>query len=218
MQVIKDITLKDTLFYRNIPVFIYQIIYPSFTTTCSASSAQKINNYYTQKAKAAEAYCRTVLYPLAAERARYIPESDQAFNSSTFDVTYKITYNHKCTTSLYMDAYTYMGGAHGETKRTSDTWDFTTGTKLSLKDVYALTPTSLQMLQSSIEQQISDRLKENPGSYFEDYKTLLQKTLDISSYYIQPGLIVIYFQQYDIAPYATGLPEFYFPLQSQIPV
>lgn len=211
MQTISDIILKDTMYYNNVPVLIYKIIYPSFTTTCSASSAQKVNDYYAQKASSAETYCRTVLFPQAAERARYIPENDVPFNSSTLDINYKITYNNQCTTSLYMDTYTYMGGAHGETNRTSDTWDFTTGTKRTLNDFYPLTGTSLLMLQSSIEQQIRERLKENPASYFEDYKTLLMKTLNLNSYYIQPGLIVIYFQQYDIAPYASGLPEFYFP-------
>lgn len=212
MQTIQDLTRKDTMYYGNIPVFIYQITYPSFTTTCSTSSAQKINDYYAQTAKRMEAYSRTVLYAQAVENARYIPSGKPPFNSYTFDSKYKVTYNEKCISSLYTETYTYMGGAHGETKRTSDTWDFHTGARLQLNDVYPLTRATLRTMQSALEQQAASRLEENPGSYFDDYKALLQKNFHRNSFYIQPGAVVIYYQQYDIAPYSTGLPEFYLPL------
>lgn len=212
MQTIQDLTRKDTMYYGNIPVFIYQITYPSFTTTCSTSSAQKINDYYAQTAKRMEAYSRTVLYAQAVENARYIPSGKPPFNSYTFDSKYKVTYNEKCISSLYTETYTYMGGAHGETKRTSDTWDFHTGARLQLNDVYPLTRATLRTMQSALEQQAASGLEENPGSYFDDYKALLQKNFHRNSFYIQPGAVVIYYQQYDIAPYSTGLPEFYLPL------
>ncbi|MFU2363539.1 MAG: RsiV family protein, partial [Clostridiales bacterium] len=34
------------------------------------------------------------------------------------------------------------------------------------------------------------------------------ETINFDSYYLTPKGIVIYFQQYDIAPYSSGLPEF----------
>ena len=124
MQTITELTLNDSMFYRNIPVFTYHITYPSFSTTCVLAAAQAANTYYMQLAKTTEQYCRTVLYPQAVESARYIPANYPPFNRYTLDMTYHITYNSGCITSLYMDTYTYMGGAHQELKRTSDTWDF----------------------------------------------------------------------------------------------
>lgn len=202
--------LKDTMYYRNIPVFIYQIKYPFFSSTCSLASARSINKYYEQTAKEAEDYCRTVLYPQALSSAKYI-QDDRPFNSYTFDMIYKITYNSGCLTSLYRDSYTYMGGAHGETKRTSETWDFKTGTQLQLNDIYPLSSASRYSLQQCMQQQAAMRLKENPGSYFDNYKTLLADSFHPGNFYLCPGCFVIYYQQYDIAPYSTGLPEFYFP-------
>lgn len=213
MQIIKDVTIKDTLYYGSIPVFVYQIIYPFFTTTCSSLSAQKINNYYALAAKKIEKYCHSVLYPQAVERARYIPTNNPPFNSYTLYTNYNVTYNNKCITSLYMDTYTYMGGAHGETNRVSNTWNFSTGTKLFLKDIYPLNITTFKGLQLAIGQQIQERLKVNSGSYFDDYKSLLQNSLNLNNFYIQPNNLVIYYQQYDIAPYSTGIPEFYLPLR-----
>lgn len=60
-------------------------------------------------------------------------------------------------------------------------------------------------------EQTAERLKTDPGIYFEDYRKLLQDTFNANSFYIQPGRVVIYYQQYDIAPYSTGLPKFYVP-------
>ena len=212
MQTLTKSTLNDTMLYGDIPVFTYHIAYPSFSTTCVLSAARTANIYYMQLAENTEQYCRTVLYPQAAERARYIPANYPPFNRYTLDMNYQITYNSGCITSLYTDTYTYMGGAHQEVKRTSDTWDFSTGRQLHLDDITALTPDTLKGLQTSIKQQIAERLKETPGSYFEDYPYLLRTMFNQNQFFLRPGYIVIYYQQYEIAPYATGIPEFSIPI------
>lgn len=209
MQTITSKTLEDTMYYGSIPVLTYKITYPAFTTTCSVAAGQIVNAYYADIAADTEKYCRTTLYSQAAETARYIQNSrNRPFNNYTLDMAYTVTYNKECITSLYTDTYTYTGGAHGETKRTSDTWNFKTGSRLTLNDIYPLTPASLEILKKNIEQQIAERLRENPGSYFEDYTSLLQASFNPAGFYLRPGGFVIYFQQYDIAPYSTGLPEF----------
>ena len=53
---------------------------------------------------------------------------------------------------------------------------------------------------------------KNGATYFDDYAKLIQNTFNPDSFYLFPGGVVIYFQQYDIAPYATGLPEFVLPV------
>ena len=198
------------MLYGNIPVFTYHIAYPSFSTTCVLSAAQTANIYYMQLAENTEQYCRTVLYPQAVESARYITSNHPPFNRYTLDMNYQITYNSGCITSLYMDTYTYMGGAHQELERISDTWDFSTGKQLHLDDISALTPAALNGLQTSVERQTAERLKESPGSYFEDYPYLLRNKFNQNHFFLRPGYIVIYYQQYEIAPYATGIPEFSF--------
>ena len=210
MQTITEKILNDTMLYGNIPVFTYHIAYPSFSTTCVLSAAQTANIYYMQLAENTEQYCRTVLYPQAVESARYITSNHPPFNRYTLDMNYQITHNSGCITSLYMDTYTYMGGAHQELERISDTWDFSTGRQLHLDDISALTPAALNGLQTSVERQIAERLKESPGSYFEDYPYLLRNKFNQNHFFLRPGYIVIYYQQYEIAPYATGIPEFSF--------
>ncbi|MFV0239920.1 MAG: RsiV family protein [Lacrimispora sphenoides] len=40
---------------------------------------------------------------------------------------------------------------------------------------------------------------------------------NINGFFIKPSGIVIYYQQYDIAPYVRGIPEFLFPFQEGSP-
>lgn len=47
------------------------------------------------------------------------------------------------------------------------------------------------------------------NKYFENYCELVLETFRLENYYIIPNGIVIYFQQYDIAPYSSGIPIFY---------
>ena len=212
MQTIVKKTLTDTMTYNNITVFVYTINYPAFASTCSEDAAQLITRHYEQASKSCENYCRTVLYPQAVDTAKYM-QPGQPFNYYEVYVDYKITYNQECITSLFIDAYTYMGGAHGETKRTSDTWNFNTGTRLELNDIYSSDAVTPDQLKDSITRQIKERLKENPGIYFENYTALLRQAFNPLSFYLIPGHFVIYYQQYDIAPYSTGLPEFTFPIK-----
>lgn len=208
MQKIRKKTLKDILFYNDIAVFTYKIDYPFFLTTCSTSAARGINAYYAAKAEKLEQYCRTILYDEAVESARYIQKNYPPFHSYELEETYTVTYNERCITSLYTEQYTYMGGAHGATERNSDTWDFHSGRKIALSDFYPGINDAADRIKDCIEVQTAQGLKAAPSTYFDNYPELIRKNFHMENYYMNPDGIVIYFQQYDIAPYSSGLPEF----------
>ena len=67
------------------------------------------------------------------------------------------------------------------------------------------------MLIQEIIAQAEENLKENPFIYFDDYKNLIIKNFNPHSFYMSPDGITIYYQQYDIAPYSTGIVEFTIP-------
>ena len=198
---------EDNMYYGDILVLTYKIYYPCIVS--DLTSVKNINNFYYLEAKNIEKHCRTVLYQIAQENAGNA--IDRPFNNYEFIVDFTVTYNQCCIISLYTDTYTYTGGAHGNTIRKSNTWNLRTGTLMQLGDVYSLTPYSLLNLQECIQQQISERLQGNPGIYFDNYRFLLRDTFNANSFYLLPLHGIIYYQQYDIAPYSTGIPEFRFP-------
>lgn len=211
MQTITPRSLRSTLYCRDIPVLKYNIQYPSFTTTCSQEAAQSVNLYYADLANSMERYVQNILYPLAAESARYIQTNDPPFHSYEFEMSCRVTYNSGCITSLYLEQYSFLGGAHGATVRTSDTWDFMTGRQLQLGDFYSSVPGYEEDIREWIVSQISQILVNSPSTFFEDYVQRVHDSFKPESYYLSQDGLVVYFQQYDIAPYATGLPEFTLP-------
>lgn len=211
MQQITQNVLKDTMYSKNIPVFSYEIHYPSFETLCNPTAASTINNNYILLARKTEVHARTNLYQQAADNAQYIPSVPPPFESYIFQSMYTVPFNQRCITSLYFDEYSFLGGAHGSTERHSDTWDFCTGRQLKLHDFFHGCTDFAEILFSNIEKQIAERLKESPSSYFDDYKMLVRKNFHFENYFVTPNGIVIYYQQYDVAPYATGITEFLIP-------
>jgi len=62
-----------------------------------------------------------------------------------------------------------------------------------------------------INNQIKEQLQAGTNYYFDNYCELVLDTFRLQNYYLTPNSIVIYFQQYDIAPYSSGIPVFYMP-------
>jgi hypothetical protein len=53
--------------------------------------------------------------------------------------------------------------------------------------------------------------EENHENYFENYRELIIKYYNPQNYYLTPTALAIYFQQYEIAPYAAGIIVFEIP-------
>ena len=155
----------------------------------------------------------TILASQASVQAEYAQKDNYPFFGYEFISAYTVTWNSGCMTSLYTDQYTYTGGAHGSTIRTSDTWDFSSGRYLTLADFYPHNPSYREGIYRNLEQQVKEREKESSSTYFDDYSSLIRSTFKPENFFVTPKGIVIYFQQYDIAPYSTGIPEFLIPFK-----
>ena len=117
---------------------------------------------------------------------------------------YQITLNQENAVSMYIDEYIFSGGAHGTTTRTSQTWNLMLGKMVELYELYPNEPYFLLDILRKINREISENLE----IYFADPYPLVVEYFNPDSYYIDNGKVVIYFQQYDIAPYSSGIIEF----------
>ena len=105
---------------------------------------------------------------------------------------------------MYIDEYIFSGGAHGTTTRTSQTWNLMLGKMVELYELYP----NEQYFLLDILRKINREISENIEIYFADPYPLVVEYFNPDSYYIDNGKVVIYFQQYDIAPYSSGIIEF----------
>jgi len=121
---------------------------------------------------------------------------------------YRVTYSKNDLLSLYTDYYSYTGGAHGFTNRVASNIDLTTGKELQLKDLFK----SGVDYKAIINQEIKHQMQLDPEKYFPETLTEWQGISEDQPCYIEDGNLVVYFPLYDIAPYASGIPQFEIPL------
>lgn len=130
------------------------------------------------------------------------------FNTHAAQLSYGVTMNENGLLSTYCDRYTYTGGAHGNTCRTAVTWSLRWGTPVQLCSLFPRNCDYCALLQHHILAQADAEAAENPGMYFENYRELIVKNFNACSYNLSPDGVEIFYQQYEIAPYSTGIVTF----------
>lgn len=214
IQVQKE-TLSDTLYYNQISMLSYKINYPYFKTSIPGTSSDlnldPLNLYYQEKAELLVHYCKQTLYPMAVSQYKENP----SFVPYEIVRDYTVTYMGDCCLSLYTDIYIFTGGAHGNTVRFSNTWNLSDGSILFLKDFFSQNPNYEDAISQSIVRTINRQIKTpdsgNSTAYFENAAANVSKSFNPNNFYLTPNGIVVYFQQYDIAPYSSGMPTFLIP-------
>jgi hypothetical protein len=141
----------------------------------------------------------------AVEFQKYAKEHNIPQRPFEANVTYKVTYNKDNLLSITFYYYRFTGGAHGGTKVISYNIDLTGGKTLTLSDLFKPKTSYIEKINTEIMRQ----MKTNGNFYFQD---VFKSISDTQAFYIEDRNIVIYFQEYEIAPYAAGIPEFKIPL------
>jgi hypothetical protein len=107
---------------------------------------------------------------------------------------------------MYVDYYQYTGGAHGLTERRPYNIDLASGQILALKDLF----NDNYDYRTIINDQVRSQISLEPDKYFSN-DLGFKGIADNQNFYLQEGFLVVYFSQYEIAPYASGIPEVKMP-------
>lgn len=173
--------------------------FPWFTN--KSKQANRLNAYYQQKMF--NDYKKIVQLREQAMENTIPPNTSYAYDH-TFEVTF-LSYNF---VSIMENTYEYAGGAHPESTYDAHTFSLKTGKELTLRNLF-LSPND--KIEKQIKQKIIKAIRQTPEDYSPDAINIIEnKTLDSFSFYIKDNAIVIYFNPYEIAPYARGLVEFKF--------
>jgi hypothetical protein len=165
---------------------------------------QQLNNRFEQDASTFE----TDIETQAGEDIKEAAKSGYPFRQYNATTAYKVAYNQNGLLSITVDYYQFTGGAHGATERRPYNYDLETGTELSLQDLFKAGVNYKEILNREIAAQI----KANPeGGYFTQPEMGFETIGDNQPFYLTDGGLVVYFAQYEIAPYVAGIPEFKIP-------
>ena len=129
--------------------------------------------------------------------------ADQGYYSNPrtqVTASYELKTYERGILSLSLNNYAFAGGAHGMTIIKSLTFDVSTGRIYGLADLFKPGSDYQKVLSAIIEKQIKER--EIPViNEFTGVKP-------DQDYYIADKVLVVYFQLYELTPYAYGFPEF----------
>jgi hypothetical protein len=206
VSVRKKVLAKD-LKYNDEILLTYKIEYPVFRSHRFRRCLYRVNRFYRLEALRFQRYCETELFTLAIEQ--YKGDIANNYPIRIFDAVqaYEVTDLDACIVSIYLDRYEYTGGAHGSTIRSSQTWSLQICGLFKLAQLVFCPPDYQTYILAEVEAQIMDE----SVLYFENYQKLIAQTFNKDSFYCTPEGIVVYYQQYDIGPYASGIREFLLP-------
>lgn len=202
-------TLEDELYDRNTLLLKYSIQYPQIVSS-SFYGKKAFNEFNQKKALDLKKYVEETLFNQAKQDYEYATLHSYPFFPYEVLAIPTITYDGGSVISLYIDEYTFTGGAHGSTDRESQNWDMVIGCNIPLFSFFLHSPYFLLPILLEINRQI----EEHSQYYFDNYCLLVLQTFSPFHYYLENGSMVIFFEQYDIAPYSTGIPTF--PIQTDI--
>lgn len=205
LKIINRILQKEMKYENNV-VLKYHIEYSEIVMDWqqNRNGIKKFNDYNLKMALQTQQKAENELYKEAIELYKYNKENGYPQMMYELYREYQITLNQENAVSMYIDEYIFSGGAHGTTTRTSQTWNLMLGKTVELYELYPNEPYFLLYILRKINREIS----ENIEIYFADPYPLVVEYFNPDSYYIDNGKVVIYFQQYDIAPYSSGIIEF----------
>ncbi len=210
MFYIIDNVLENDFFYDGNLILTYKINYPQIANYNCISN--KFNSYNKQIAFDLQDYIENTLLQDAKNLYEYNKSNGYPIMVYEIIYTYNVTYNANNIISIYSDQYIYSGGAHGLTTRSSQNWNMQCGKLISLNDLYKNNPYFILDILKNINTQIEHEIENGTNQYFEDYCKLVLNTFNPQQFYIiSDNEIAIYFQQYDIAPYSSGIPVFKLP-------
>ncbi|TYR80799.1 DUF3298 and DUF4163 domain-containing protein [Priestia megaterium] len=115
---------------------------------------------------------------------------------------FELKTNQRDVLSLTLINYAFSGGAHGLTVVVPLTFNLKTGKTYQLKDLFKKDSDYVSVLSKIVGEQIKRRDIMVLGEY-----TGIKPDQD---YYIADKSLVLFYQLYDLAPYAYGIP--YFPI------
>ena len=121
------------------------------------------------------------------------------------DASFEVKKNTPNIISILVKYYKYSGGAHGYYEYVPYNIDLRSGSNLSLKELFKTEVDYKIIIDKEIEKQIKELGKKDKDlDKIYDFYGIKEN----QKFYLEDGKIVIYFDLYDIAPYASGIPEF----------
>ena len=188
---------------------------PVLTLTASLPACEalpQIDAYYKALYDDLYATCALNAQEAAQRRTEFVTDGLD-FTPWSVEVDCEITRNDGVTLSVLREVYENLGGAHPLVTYRAETFDVASQGRLLLGDLFTVSEDEyLSRLKDLILPQM-DKLETDSGVLYFDYaREELMTLLDPMDFALTGDSLLIFYNEYALAPYAAGLQHFYLPL------
>ena len=173
------------------------------------SGQRAMNEFYSRELKEFEDRAETELLGMAEDEYNYCKNSGNEFKMCSSNIAFALKYDQNGFMSFTREIVHYFGGAHESFFMQADTFDMSTGTRVTLRELFPDASEDVYAdicgnLISEIEKQI---MAGDSELYWENWRSSLEY-IDAESFYLEDGGIVVYFNPGDLGAYTSGVITF----------
>ena len=129
------------------------------------------------------------------------------------ELEFEVTRNDGVTLSVLREIYENLGGAHPMITYQAETFDVASQGRLLLGDLFSVAEDVYSArLQDMILAQMDQKETETGVLYYESAREQLMTLLDPMDFALTGDCLLIFYNEYALAPHAAGPQHFYLPL------
>jgi hypothetical protein len=178
--------------------------YPQVTGLISKSAQDKINETLAKHVRASYNAYVELERTEQEHREQYSGDFPESMLDYEYDMSYEVKYNENNLLSILIYDYMYTGGAHGMSTVTAYNFNVLTGQRLYLSDV-AKSQSALNKIKKYVITDLTNRANRGESIFIEELSDV--EINNQRPFYFIPNGIAIKFYEYEVAPYAAGMPE-----------
>lgn len=183
-------------------------VYLSITTKCPYINGE--GEVYEKMNKTMEDYVASIIAEAKTQKAE-AKEFKKLYKDvvgyTSFSLDAEVMYQKDGIISVLFSGYDYpIGAAHGSPYRQTFTFDTETGEVLSMEELLGKTTAEVRKL---LNKKVKKLIQKEPEGFYENALSIAKQIMkeNPGNFYVTEKGLVYYFNAYDIAPYAAGMPE-----------
>lgn len=171
-------------------------------------SLRRIGRYYQHVSNQWRSRWEVCLYAQACAALAEARKNSYPFHPWEAALDFTVTYNAQCLLSLYMDAYEFTGGAHGNTVRCGDTWDLICAMPRTLASFFPAGSRWRKESIAAVRAEIERQIATGDYGYLDGWYEAAAKDFDPCRFYLTDQGVTVFYPLYSLAPYVEGFPAF----------
>jgi Protein of unknown function (DUF3298). len=197
------VEIKEKVDKRETDTISIDMKYPEVSGLENKAIEKKINEIFEKDA----VNLRDSLEKDSIEFKKSLEGTDMEFRKYGVGSSFEVKYNKNNILSIPVVYYQYTGGAHGGNNKVGYNFDLTTGKQLELSELFEANFDYKKVISEIVLKE----MKANPDWYFPEAFDKIEESIEKRPYYLEEGNLVVYYGEYEIAPYAAGIREFKIP-------